>query len=139
MIKTAIRKNIIFIVVIILTALAVFLILMYSNIGFLNILTYFEKPDIYEDKIILFYSKDCSHCAKVDSFIEGNKIEGKIAFTRLNVNEDSNANILADKAQICGVDVQKIGIPFLWNGPAQKCVLGYADVIKFFQEKVSKK
>ena len=48
---------------------------------------------------------------------------------------DNNVhNILLDKSQICGLDSSKIGTPFLWDG--KNCILGYVDVIKFFQQEI---
>jgi hypothetical protein len=74
----------------------------------------------------------------VDNFIKKNKIEDSLAFTRLEVSYDNaNANILADKAQTCGLDVSKIGVPFLWDG--KTCILGDVDIISFFKEKMAKK
>jgi hypothetical protein len=85
--------------------------------------------------IILFEGNNCSHCQTVENFIKNNAIDKKVAFTRLEVfNNTANANILADKSQICGLNPQQIGVPFLWDG--SHCILGDMAVIKFFQQKI---
>jgi hypothetical protein len=88
--------------------------------------------------IILFEGKDCDHCHAVDDFIAKNKVQEKVMFTRLEVFHDiDNADLLIDKARICGLDASEIGVPFLWDGGG--CILGDIDVIQFFREKITKK
>lgn len=99
-----------------------------------KIVSYFNKPKVEISGIILFYGDGCPHCENVDKFIAENKIEDKIKFTRLEVfNNKENANILREKANICGLPTDSIGVPFLWTG--ESCVLGDVDTIKFFEEK----
>jgi len=103
-----------------------------------TIASYFEESNQNISGIILFYGDGCNQCATVDDFVKKNNVEEKVLFTRLEVFDDSaNANVLADRAQICGLSVQDYGVPFLWDG--QNCIIGYVDVIKFFQEKIAKK
>ncbi len=95
---------------------------------------------MYSNDVVLFYDSNCSHCAKVDDFIRNNNVEKSISFIRLEALRDSvNANILEDKAQICGLNFQEIGVPFLWDGGNKKCVIGYVDIIRFFNQKITKK
>lgn len=111
---------------------------LYNNGGFTKIVSYFHKEETPINGIILFYGNRCSHCAKVDNFIKNNRIEDKVMFTRLEVFDNvANSNVLADKSQICGLNPRQIGVPFLWDG--EHCIIGYVDVIKFFQEKISLK
>lgn len=122
---------------IILILLAIFLFLFFHK-ELINILSYFDKNNPSISGMILFEGNDCSHCVTVDNFITNNNIEDKIKFTRLEVFDNSvNANILEDKAQICGLDDSHMGVPFLWDG--EHCIVGYVDVIKFFQDKIAEK
>jgi len=92
----------------------------------------------YISGIILFEGNNCLYCEKVDNFIKVNKIEDKVKFTRLEVfSNPKNTAILEDKAQICGISHSQIGVPLLWDGKG--CIVGYIDIIKFFQEKTAKK
>ena len=130
----AAKKNLPFTAVIIFILLAVFLSISYNNGALTNILSYFHIYNPNITGIILFYDDNCQQCAKVDDFIKNNDIEKKVEFIRLDIfNNDTNKNILADKFKICGINPQNYGVPFLWDG--QACVLGYIDVIKFFQDK----
>jgi glutaredoxin len=96
------------------------------------------KPETGVEEIILFYGNDCPHCKIVEDFINQNKIEDEVKFTRLEVFDNKvNSNLLAEKAQACRLDTNQIGVPFLWSG--QSCFMGDVDVIKFFQDKISQK
>ena len=130
-----IPKKILYVAAGIAAGLIVFLVLMYGNWGLFTIFSHInQQPNPYHDDIVLFYTDDCSHCAKVTQFIKANAVEKKVTFVSLDMAEDTvNANILSDKAQTCGFDLKEIGVPFLWNGPAQTCVIGYPDIISFFQ------
>ncbi len=122
-----------------LVALVVFAGLLYANFGFLSLAGYFEKQDIYKDSIILFFHDECPYCAQVDAYLKSNNAAQKVEFVKLNVLENEyNRNELADKAQVCGLDIDKIGVPFLWDGPEKKCVIGYVDIINFFRQKLKK-
>ena len=93
----------------------------------------YGKPQ--ESKIILFYGENCPFCAKVDEFVQDNKIEEKISFEKKEVyNNKDNAAELLEKAAKCGLAQDEIGVPFLWDG--SKCFVGDEDIINFFKQKV---
>ncbi len=120
-------------------ALAVLIILFFGNIGIISVLSFFEKPDPYIGKIVLFYGNGCEQCQKVDDFIKTNKVKTKVSFEEVEVFDNrDNAKILIHKAKFCGLSEKDLGVPFLWDDQFGKCVYGYADVIKFFQEKLKK-
>ncbi len=120
-------------------AVLVFMLLLSANFSFLGWTGYFEKNDPYKDSIILFFHSECLYCAKVDDYLAANKVEAKVDFVRLNVlQSDYNRNELQDKAQLCGLEVETIGVPFLWDGPSKRCVIGYIDIIDFFRQKLKK-
>src|SRR3989338_2807589 len=126
-----IPKNLLPFLVLILLAILSFLFLYGFN---------FQKNNFYDDKVILFYGDGCSHCVTVDKFISNNKVKEKVEFIELEVfNNLANASILADKVQICGLDSSHVGVPFLWDNNDKKCVVGYADVISFFQDRIGHK
>ena len=119
-------------------ALVVFALMLWANIGILNIFGYFSHSDMYKDSIVLFYGNNCPYCIKVDTYLTNNNVAKKVVYTRLNViGNDYNRSELADKVQNCGLDIHKIGIPFLWDGPDKKCYIGYVDIINFFARKMA--
>ena len=125
MFKTMLNKKYIFATVIILIVLSGAVYLGWQ---------YFKPADT--SGIILFYSKNCSHCANVDEYIKANDVESKIEFIQLEVSDNQkNVELLAEKALFCKVDTsQGAPIPFLWDG--EKCLVGDVDIIQFFQDAI---
>ncbi len=136
-ITTFFKKNLLFFVVIgVLAIIEAWLFLWQGNNGF-ALLRYFHKTPASPPGIILFEGSPCSHCAVVETFIKQNAIEKNVTFTRLEVfHNATNADILADKAQTCGLNPQTLGVPLVWDGA--HCIIGETDVIRFFSQKKSK-
>ncbi len=130
-------KNVALVALGVLTALVVVALLLYSNLSVLGLMAYFEKNDPYNDSIVLFYGEGCQQCKTVDTYLAKNKVIEKIPFVRLEVFDNmENRNVLSDKAQACGIPTHDIGVPFVWVGPQQTCILGYLDVIEFFKQRL---
>ena len=95
-----------------------------------------NQPIVQQNKqsqIILFYGDGCPHCVIVEDYIEENNIEEKISFGQKEVYYNkNNANDLADKAKICGLSANSVGVPFLWDG--SKCFIGDQEIIEFFKQ-----
>lgn len=88
-------------------------------------------------EIILFYGQGCPHCAIVEEYIKENNIQDKISFVQKEVYyNQNNAKELEAKAKACGLPLNLIGVPFLWDG--KNCLVGDQDIINFFKEKISK-
>jgi len=88
-----------------------------------------------QSQIILFYGIGCPHCAKVEEFIKENQIEKTIPFVKKEIYFNrQNAKELEEKAKICEIPENEVGVPFLWDG--EKCFLGDVDIINFFKEKI---
>jgi len=88
-----------------------------------------------QSQIILFYGIGCPHCAKVEEFIKENQIEKTISFVKKEIYFNrQNAKELEEKAKICEIPENEVGVPFLWDG--EKCFLGEVDIINFFKEKI---
>jgi glutaredoxin len=88
-----------------------------------------------KNQIILFYSDSCPHCAVVEEYLKENQVEKKVSFTKKEVyHNQENAQELKEKAKICRMSSEAIGLPFLWDG--EKCFVGDKDIIEFFRKKV---
>jgi glutaredoxin len=86
--------------------------------------------------IILFYGNGCSHCARVEQFVQENNIQSKVPFEQKEVYyNQQNAGELALKAAACGMPTDSIGVPFLWNG--ENCIIGDQPIIDFFKQKAN--
>lgn len=89
--------------------------------------TIFPKTDI-----ILFYGRECPHCQEVEKFLTDNKIADELKFEQAEVwHNKENADLLRQKARQCGIDEDKIGVPFLYV--KEKCYVGTPDVENFFK------
>lgn len=83
--------------------------------------------------IIFFFGQECPHCKDVEKFMADNKIAEKITFDSLEVwHNAENNKLLMQKAQECGVDEKKIGVPFLYV--KGKCLIGTPDIENFFKQ-----
>jgi len=88
------------------------------------------------NQIILFYGDGCPHCAIVEEYLNQNNIETKVPFIKKEVYYNKqNANDLVEKAKLCGLSTNSIGVPFLWDG--KKCLIGDRDIIEFFKSKIN--
>ncbi len=93
-----------------------------------------NNQQIEQGQIILFYGDGCPHCAIVEDYIKKNNIKEKLTFGEKEVYyNQNNAKELEAKAKICGLPIDSIGVPFLWDG--SKCYIGDQDIIDFFQQK----
>jgi len=97
-----------------------------------------DNQQTEEGQIVLFYGDGCPHCAIVEDYIKKNNTKERLSFEEKEVYyNQSNANDLAQKAQICGISTDSIGVPFLWDG--SKCYVGDQEIIDFFNGKINQK
>jgi hypothetical protein len=94
--------------------------------------------DTVKDKIVFFYGEGWSHCANVEKFFQDNNIESKVQFEKQEVfNNTLNAYLMTLIAtKKCNIQDNELGVPILWSGPDQKCILGDQDIINFFKQKL---
>ena len=87
--------------------------------------------------LIYFYGETCPNCQVVNDWLKAEKIADKLKFVKLEVyNNKENADLLEQAALICKLDLNKIGVPFLYS--RGKCLIGTPDVKKGFLEEVKK-
>ncbi len=86
-----------------------------------------------ESGIVYFYSQSCSHCAKVQAFLEENNIDQTVSFVKKEISNSANAAEFGEKAEECSIAENQRGVPMLYS--EGKCFLGDSQVIGFFQEK----
>jgi len=89
-----------------------------------------------DNGIILFYGEGCPHCVIVENYIKENNIQNKISFIQKEVyNNQENAKDLQNKAKLCGLSPDSIGVPLLWDG--KNCLIGDQDIINFFKQRIN--
>lgn len=87
-----------------------------------------------KQSIVLFYGEDCPHCEIVEKYIAENTIELNEFLAKKEVYYNKqNANELVEKAKICGISTDAIGVPFMWDG--SKCFVGDQEIIEFLKIK----
>ena len=85
---------------------------------------------------ILYYGETCPHCKDVEEWLVQNKVEEKIAIVKKEVwNNRQNASELSKVAESCGLDVNSIGVPFLYA--EDKCMVGTPEITGYFSSKLS--
>jgi glutaredoxin len=91
-----------------------------------------------ENKTFFFYGDGCPHCVNVEKFFQDNNVESKVQFDKKEVfNNKQNSYLMTTIAtKKCNISESNLGVPFLWDGPDSKCVLGDQDIINFFKQKL---
>jgi len=89
-----------------------------------------------KSEIILYYGKGCPHCANVERFIQEKGIRQKIVFQEKETwYNKNNAKEMLEKAKICKISEDDLGVPFLWTG--DNCLIGDEDIINFFKKRAN--
>jgi len=123
----------IIILVVVIIILAGVLFWAFQSGIFSKIPTVAVTPTPLPTGIVEFYGQGCPHCADVDAFVVANNIDQKVKFTKLEVwYNKSNAELLGQVAQKCGITSNSVGVPFLYDGNG-KCIIGETDVINFYK------
>ncbi len=116
------------------TLISVIAIVVLVGVSFIFLRKKNNNPEIKD--IILFYKEGCPACAAVEDFLKQNDIGSRVEFSKLEVYYNkSNANLLLEKAKICGVEEKDLGVPFLWDNANSKCLIGVEEIINFFKGK----
>lgn len=90
---------------------------------------------IEQTSIIFYYGEGCPHCQNVEKFLKDNKVSDKISFQKKEIySNEANSAEMNEKAKICGLQEDTIGVPFLWDG--SNCLVGDQKVIEYFKKKI---
>jgi glutaredoxin len=93
-----------------------------------------EKPE--ED--IFYWGATCPYCHDVQKWMEEQGVEEKIKITSKEVyNNQANYSELITRAKSCGLNTQRVGVPFFYTIDGN-CLVGYPDIIEYLTEKISK-
>lgn len=83
----------------------------------------------------LYYRDDCPHCKNVEKYLFENKVEEKIKIDHKEVlNNMKNQNELMTRAALCGLDLENVGVPMLYDHGT--CYSGDTDIINYFQSRI---
>jgi glutaredoxin len=84
-----------------------------------------------QNELTLFYGDGCPHCALVEAYLKENPSKFNLKQKEVYYNE-ANQKELALRAKYCGLQENKIGVPFLWTG--SDCIIGDQPIINYFKQ-----
>ena len=88
-------------------------------------------------EIIFFYGEECPHCKIVEEYFSKNNTAEKIQFSQREVyHNKNNAALMVEKAKLCGISEENLGVPMLWTKD-KNCFFGDRDIIDFFNKKTN--
>ena len=93
-----------------------------------------REASVPDASTIYFFGAECPHCKRINEFLEANDIASKFTFTKKEVwHNRTNSAQMKEKAEACGLDASKVGVPFIYT-EGNQCLVGEPDVKKFFAE-----
>ena len=88
------------------------------------------SPQIPKGPVTIYTGQGCPHCARVELRAAETGMDKKIPIIFKEVfNDQANAEEFLGVAKTCGLDVDNLGVPVMWDGT--KCTEGEPDIIKF--------
>lgn len=89
-----------------------------------------------KDVLVLYYGITCPHCKIVEEYILQNGLEEKLGVAQKEVYQNqNNNNELVERAKTCGIDLDRLGVPLLWDGNDSKCYEGDQAIIVYLKQK----
>lgn len=87
------------------------------------------NPVSYE----FFGGQGCPHCGHVEEFLSTWENKDRIEIEKKDVyNNPTNAQLMRQRANSCGLPFNQIGVPFLFT-PEGECIIGDTPIINFFE------
>lgn len=89
------------------------------------------------DKDIFYWRESCSYCQEVKDWMKANTVEEKIEIVSKDIyNNRTNSAELTARAKSCGMDTERIGVPFLYTVDGQ-CLVGAPPIIEYLTAKIA--
>lgn len=89
------------------------------------------------DKDIFYWGDGCPHCQDVKDWMAANNVAEKIEVDSKEIyNNRTNSAELTARAKSCGMDTQRIGVPFLYTVDGQ-CLVGSPPIIEYLTTKIA--
>lgn len=109
---------------VIILLLSIFIYLIYAN----------RTPNT-DSGMVLFYSKTCPHCLKVDGFIDSTQAMSKLNLVQKQI--DQHVSEVLAIAKYCRLNAGELQIPLLWTGKV--CIIGDEPIIQYLKLQMDKK
>ncbi len=85
-----------------------------------------------ESQYILYTLSACPHCENVHQYLKTNNIADKVKFSEKSADDPAANQEFLERAAVCGIPQDQIGVPLLWDAVNSKCVSGDQAIIDFF-------
>ena len=86
---------------------------------------------------IFYWGEGCPHCQDVKDWMAEQKVSEKMEVISKEVyNNQANSQELTARAKSCGLDTQRIGVPFLYTIDGD-CIIGTPKIIEYLSEKIA--
>ncbi len=86
---------------------------------------------------IFYWGEGCPHCQDVKEWMAEQKVSEKIEVISKEVyNNQANSQELTARAKSCGLDTQRIGVPFLYTIDGD-CIIGTPKIIEYLSQKIA--
>lgn len=102
-----------------------------------------EKESVAEqvgepvDKDIFYWREGCSYCQDVKDWMKANAVEEKIEIVSKDIyNNRNDYDELTARVKSCGMDTQRIAVPFLYTVDGQ-CLVGAPPIIEYLTAKIA--
>lgn len=81
-----------------------------------------------EEEIILFWGVNCPYCHVVREKLDNEKLRERVEIKEIEIQKETkNLSLFKEKAEVCGIDLEKAGVPMLFlNG---KCYQGVDSIM----------
>ena len=89
------------------------------------------------DNDIFYWGDGCPHCQDVKDWMAEQKVSEKMEVISKEVyNNQANSQELTARAKSCGLDTQRIGVPFLYTIDGD-CIIGTPKIIEYLSQKIA--
>lgn len=86
---------------------------------------------------IFYWGEGCPHCQDVKDWMAEQKVSEKMEVISKEVyNNQANSQELTARAKSCGLDTQRIGVPFLYTIDGD-CIIGTPKIIEYLSQKIA--
>lgn len=91
--------------------------------------------DYGEGPIYIYTSEQCAYCSTVENAVVKGQVNRKlpVVFREISRDEQNALEMLA-VTQKCGLNIAKIGVPFLYDG--QNCLEGTDKIMRYIDERM---
>lgn len=88
------------------------------------------------EKMVLYYGSSCPHCKIVEEYLQKNNSSDQFGIVQKEVwSGQTNQDEFVQKARACGLDLDNLGVPMLWDAATSKCYMGDQPIIEFLKDR----